>query len=144
MGSGHGHGHTHSHAHGLGLEQGKSKGSISSKLGRLNAAHASATARENAAPHSAVGRIATYEEAVFARQDRQDELQELLDDPQATEEELDAARAAVEDAAQLEVETLSAAANKNVDVEVAQAVNELLGIDPADAGPGFTAVTAEK
>lgn len=44
-------------------------GAIASELKGLNAYHASATAFENAAPNSQVGRIATYREAAMATQD---------------------------------------------------------------------------
>ena len=105
---------------------------MASKLGRLNAAHASATARTNAAPHSAVGRIAAYEAAVYERQEVQAQLNAVLEDENATQQQLDEALAAVAEAAQREVETLSAAANKNIDEDVMHAVNELLGIEPLD------------
>lgn len=59
--------------------------SDANSLGALNAAHASATAREHANPNSAVGKIATYEnsrEAALALQDpiAQDQA---LDDAEA-------------------------------------------------------------
>lgn len=44
----------------------KSKGSIASKLGALNAAHASANALANASPNSRVGKIAAYRDAAVA------------------------------------------------------------------------------
>lgn len=137
-----GQAHEHSHGLGLGLEKQtnkkgldeiNAKGSIASKLGRLNAAHASATARANAAPHSAVGRIAAYETAVYERQAAQTQLEALLE-ANAPAEQIAGAQAAVEKAAQLEVETLSAAANKNIDKGVVEAVNELLGIETVDEG----------
>ena len=70
---------------------GNSRGAIASKLGALNAAHASATARLNASPNSRVGLIAAYEQAVndgiqlsadYA--DAKGALQILLDDQQGT------------------------------------------------------------
>ncbi|NCF29299.1 MAG: FAD-binding protein, partial [Gammaproteobacteria bacterium] len=55
-----GHGHGHGHGHGNASRHGVS----ASTLGSLNAAHASATARANAAPNSAVGAIAAFAAAV--------------------------------------------------------------------------------
>jgi hypothetical protein len=37
----------------------------SAELGRMNAAHASARALDHAAPHSAVGHVAAYQQAVL-------------------------------------------------------------------------------
>jgi len=59
-------------------------------LGPLNAAHASARARERAAPNSAVGKIATYERS------RQEAL--ALTDPALREQALDDAVAELETA----------------------------------------------
>lgn len=59
--------------------------SDANSLGALNAAHASATAREHANPNSAVGKIATYEksrEAALALQDP-DAREQALDDAEA-------------------------------------------------------------
>ena len=44
----------------------KKSGLSASSLGRLNAAHASSRARERAAPHSAVGLMGQYADAVEA------------------------------------------------------------------------------
>ncbi|SHJ39196.1 hypothetical protein SAMN02745165_02284 [Malonomonas rubra DSM 5091] len=137
-GVGNSNGHSHGPSHGNGLGAAKESGSLgkaekniasASKLGRLNAAHASATARANASPNSAVGRIAAYEAAVYGRMDAQSQLEALQSDPSTPQAELDAALTAVEVAVQAEMETLAAAANKDVDQDVAQAVNDLLGID---------------
>lgn len=95
---------------------GKDPKSISSTLGRLNAAHASATARANASPTSAVGMIASYEAAVRDTQD--------LAAAGASEDELAAA-------AEVEAEALAAAANKSIEADydtVSQAVNDMLGL----------------
>jgi hypothetical protein len=54
-------------------------------LGALNAAHASATAREHANPNSAVGKIAAYEKSR--------EAASALEDPTAQEQALDDAEA---------------------------------------------------
>jgi len=148
--AGHGHSadatgeaaHGHSHAAGVGhqkqgytedVSSAKSKSVSASQLGRLNAAHASPNARAHAAPNSAVGRIAAYEAAVYQRQDVQLELESLLEDENATHQQIEEAHFAVEEAAQLEVETLSAAANKEINEDVAQAVNEMLGIESLDS-----------
>jgi hypothetical protein len=56
--------------------------SVTRSFGALSAAHASATAREHAAPNSAVGKIATYEssrEAALALQDPAAQAQALDD-----------------------------------------------------------------
>lgn len=70
---------------------GNSRGDIASKLGALNAAHASANARLHASPNSRVGLIAAYEEqvqlAVNYQQTDDDlaQLQELeFEDPENT------------------------------------------------------------
>ena len=146
---GHGGGHSsaegvdagtagHGHSNGLGRGHGKhdddtgtglghSHSSVSSKLGRLNAAHASPTARLNAAPHSTVGRIATYEEAINATLAAQQAFQE---DP-TNQALLDTYQMAYMD----QEEALAAAANKDVDEEVAEAVNGLLGIETPEEPP---------
>lgn len=150
-GSGHGHSgdakgasaHEQAHSAGLGHQKqdapsAKSKGMGVSQLGRLNAAHASPNAREHAAPNSAVGRIAAYEMAVHQRQEVQLELESLVEDKSATSQQIEDAHLALEDAVQLEVETLSEAANKEVNVDVAQAVNEMLGIESLErTGSGY-------
>ena len=93
---------------------------MASQLGSLNAAHASETARANAAPNSRVGQIAAYEQATLA----------------ARAAETDEAMTAFEQAA---AEALAAASNKNNsdDPAVVAAVNGLLGIsEEADAEEG--------
>ena len=85
---------------------------VSAKLGRLNAAHASATARANASPNSAVGLLGQYEAAVNAARDA------------ISEEE----RADLEQTA---IEILGQAANKELNEEVVSAVDALLGIESA-------------
>ncbi|WP_372597252.1 hypothetical protein [Amphritea sp.] len=98
-----------------GLGNGKGLGnnqkSVAATLGRLNAAHASATARAHASLNSAVGLIAQYEAAVYAAREA------------ATEEE----QAALEQTA---MGFLGQAANKEINEEVVSAVNDLLGIEP--------------
>jgi hypothetical protein len=97
-GNGHGHGHEHNSADVAGGE----------KLGSLNAAHASETARAHAASNSQVGKIASYERSV---------------------QNGDIAAAAAD---------LAGAANKAIVEPVVHAVNELLGIDDAPVATGGT------
>lgn len=84
---------------------------VSAKLGRLNAAHASATARENASQNSAVGLLAQYEKTVY----------------EAREATSEKKRAELEQSA---MDILGQAANKEINEEVITAVNVLLGIEP--------------
>lgn len=158
-----GHGNGIGNAYGLGKQAqaaddsepasdnlGNSHGKISSALGRLNAARASATARAHAAPNSAVGLVAAYENAAQVSA-----AVATLNDPNATQKEIDAAKATLaqlgmdpenpptpEEAATAEVEALAAAANKsiapmnanddqdgnNVSDAIQGEVNSLLGI----------------
>ncbi|MBL8696817.1 MAG: hypothetical protein JNK67_00505 [Alphaproteobacteria bacterium] len=93
--------------------------SISAALGALNAAHASPTARANAAPNSRVGRIAAYEDAMHV----------ALAMPEATP----AQRAAKADAiAAARAQELAAAANKPISPAVVARVDSLLGLPPTD------------
>ncbi|RRJ82483.1 hypothetical protein D0544_11455 [Aestuariirhabdus litorea] len=138
---------------------GNNHGAVASSLGRLNAAHASATARANASPNSAVGRIAAYEAAVNealslneAYQSQQSNIEaletalnDLKNDPNATQEAIDTAQTALDEAVaeaetngladsiaaadEASMEALAAAANKEVDDSVVSAVNDLLGIN---------------
>ena len=96
----------------------------------MNAAHASPTARANAAPHSAVGRIATYEEAVNETLTAEEAYNE---DP-TNQALLETYQQSYLD----QEEALAAAANKDIDEEVAQAVNEMLGIDTPEEPPEET------
>jgi hypothetical protein len=65
-GNDNGHGHAGEHGNGNANGHGENHGSIASKLGALNAAHASDTALANASPNSRVGKIAAYKEAELA------------------------------------------------------------------------------
>ncbi len=65
-GHGNGHGNGNANGHDKHAEKDKSKGADASKLGALNAAHASETALANANPNSRVGKIAAYKEAELA------------------------------------------------------------------------------
>ncbi|GGK58565.1 hypothetical protein [Amphritea balenae] len=104
-GLGHSKGHGAGHSKGLG----NNHGAVASSLGRLNAAHASATARANAAPHSAVGLIAQYEASITAAHAAESE-------EERTQHELEA------------MGFLGQAANKELNTEVIEAVNELLDL----------------
>lgn len=130
-GNGHGFGHDDnspersatagSHGLGNGKGLGNNQKSVAATLGRLNAAHASATARAHASPHSAVGLIAQYEAAVHAAREA------------STAEE----QAELEQTA---MDFLGQAANKEINEAVVSAVNDLLGIAPeaepeSDTGP---------
>jgi hypothetical protein len=64
--NGNGHGHGNGNANGHDKEKKENHGSTASKLGALNAAHASDTALANASPNSRVGKIAAYKEAEIA------------------------------------------------------------------------------
>jgi hypothetical protein len=85
---------------------------VAGALGSLNAAHASPTARANAAANSRVGQIATYERQFTDAQKIQDPAQ----------------RAAALAEARM---TLERAANKPVTDDVIAQVNALLGLEPA-------------
>jgi hypothetical protein len=66
--NGHGHAGEHGNGNANGDGAGENHGSTASKLGALNAAHASDTALANASPNSRVGKIAAYKEAELAAQ----------------------------------------------------------------------------
>ncbi|HEB96032.1 MAG TPA: hypothetical protein ENI96_06350 [Sedimenticola thiotaurini] len=141
-------------------DSGRDHGATASSLGRLNAAHASATARAHAAPNSAVGMIAEYERAEYASRyaaekaaDAEQAYQEALNDPDISEEELaglagaaEQAAQEAEEAAETAAEALAAAANKEVTDEVVAAVNDLLGIpnDTPEKAPGEEPVAEPK
>lgn len=81
------------HKGGSGTKSNVAKASVpkdKNTLGPLNAAHASATARANAAPNSAVGKIASYEQA------RDSAL--AITDPMEREQALDEAKDQLETA----------------------------------------------
>jgi len=87
------------------------KAGAAASLGALNAAHASPTARANAAPNSRVGQIAAYERAM------QSAL--AIQDPARRSAAVIEARAMLDDAA-----------NKPVTREVVARVDALLGLPP--------------
>jgi len=68
---------------------GNDRGAIASKLGALNAAHASANARLHASPNSRVGLIATYERAVLDGQQLSLDYQAAVDELTRLEAERD-------------------------------------------------------
>jgi hypothetical protein len=86
-------------------EDANAKGKLASKLGALNAYHASPNAFKNASPNSRVGKIAAY----------WDKLQELEEDGEISDE----------DQAELD-DLLDAAGNKPLDDETKEAFNNLL------------------
>lgn len=114
-GRGHSKGHGHGHARGdddddgrsdppgaPSLDNGASENGISAAaLGSLNAAHASANARENASPNSMVGHIAAFADAV-----------------EAESVNIDAA-----------AEALAAKANKSITPEVVEEVSRLAEVE---------------
>ncbi len=102
-----------------------SHGKLGSALGNLNAAHASETARSHAAPNSMVGQIAAYEREMQAAIDSYNAAT-LGNNTTAQQASLAAMAAAVQG--------LAAVANKDVTDDVVRSVNDLLGIDPVDAG----------
>jgi hypothetical protein len=143
-GNGGGHGHaTVGVSAGVGASEGSSaRGSVSSALGALNAAHASRTALSHANPHSRVGRIAAYSRAVSAAEQGVDTAAAnlaaakaaLAKDPTNTslqaavtqdQAKLAAARRTL---TRTEFTFARAAANKSVTSAVISALNSLLGI----------------
>jgi len=71
---------------------GNDRGAIASKLGALNAAHASANARLHASPNSRVGLIALYEQAVlqgneYAAMQTDQELLDTLAESEASDDQ---------------------------------------------------------
>ncbi len=70
-----------------------SNGSIASKLGALNAAHASATALANASPNSRVGKIAAYRDANAASLTAADAADEAAATATTAQADADAAAA---------------------------------------------------
>jgi hypothetical protein len=121
---------------------------IASRLGSLNAAHASTTALENASPNSNVGRIAAYKEARIAADEAQDAadaaqanadaLQEIADQLQATADEDQAAadedptNTDLQDAAD-EAQAAADAAQADADAALADADAAQAAADAADA-----------
>lgn len=84
-GGGHGGGHGGGQGNGFGRGgdedggRGRGRGSVSSELGKANAAHASDRARERAASHSAVGIMGAYRDAVEEEMDLGASLSEAHD-----------------------------------------------------------------
>ncbi|WP_372624332.1 hypothetical protein [Falsiroseomonas sp.] len=101
------------------------RGALSSALGGLNAARASATAQANAAPNSRVGMIAAYEQAMLA----------ALSLPATTPVEIGLRDQAIAQARAVELE---AAANRPVTPAVVDRVDAMLGLPPTDSTLGVT------
>lgn len=127
-------------------------GAHPSELGALNAANASVTALENAAPNSRVGRIASYRDTVLAgeplREELSEQLEELagleppertvpeieedlqaaLDDVQENQEKVEDLEQALEEAggtdSEIEKELEEARADLDSSVEEAQDLND--------------------
>jgi hypothetical protein len=102
-------------------------GNLSSSLGALNAAHASANGLTHASPKSRVGRIETYKEVVQA--------ENTLADPNATNAQKQAAQAYLDSQGlgqmsphEAEQTALQRAGNKPVSDQIMDAVNDLLGL----------------
>jgi hypothetical protein len=112
-----------------GYGSGADYGALASALGALNAAHASPTARANAAPESQVGLIAAYEQAMLA----------ALALPAETPEQVAARDAAI---AAARAGQLDAAANKPLSPEVVARVDSLLGLPPSDPALGVNGGTS--
>ena len=99
------------------------KSNIAAKLGNLNAAHASPTARAHASANSMVGRIAAYERTMKEAQ--------AIDDPAQHAAKVAEARTMLE-----------ATANKPVTDDVVGRVNGLLGLDTTSSTPTSNGATA--
>ena len=100
-------------------------GKAANELGNLNAAHASANARSNAAPGSMVGQIATYEAQMKSALAIQDPAQ----------------RAAAITAAR---QDLALSANKQLTPAAITRVDSLLGLPASPAQLGTTTTTARR
>jgi hypothetical protein len=116
---------------------GPGQGSVASSLGALNAAHASTTALNNAAPNSRVGKIAAFKEAGTIANEV-DAAEDVVNDPNATPEAKAQAQAFLDSvdpvdpvgvARANEQATLDAAANKTVTDQVMDRVRDLLGLN---------------
>ena len=101
-----------------------SNGQLSSALGALNAAHASPTALANAAPGSAVGRLATYDKVMLS----------ALAMPAITSTQITARNAAITSARV----QLASTTNKTVTPTVITKVDLTLGLPASDPTLGTT------
>jgi hypothetical protein len=98
---------------------GNVEANAASELGKLNAAHASATALDHANPNSAVGEIATYEDQMNAAMG--------LNDPAAKSAAITAAR-----------QQLALSSNRQLTSSAISKIDGMLGISGADPTLGTT------
>jgi hypothetical protein len=102
-----------------GLNHSQAEANAASELGKLNAAHASATARDNAAPNSAVGSIAAYDQEMSAAL--------AISDPTSRNAAIVAAR-----------QRLALNSNKDLTPSAAARIDGMLGINGAPPNLGTT------
>lgn len=111
-----------------------SKGATASKLGALNAAHASPTALQNASANSRVGRVAAYLDAMKAAGQYDEALADLEGMDEVTQGDIDAAAAVVEslevDLGQLPADD---PARADLEAELAEAQATLTDVETAYA-----------
>lgn len=124
-GAGNGNGPGSSNGQGTGTGNGHGNPSAAtghpSTLGSLNAANASPTAMDHASPNSVVGQIADYMDAITGT----DETAPTI--------------TSIEEA----VEALAAISNQEVDVDVANAVNDMLSQDDPDFAEAVESLASE-
>jgi len=101
------------------LAGGGAQANAAAALGKLNAAHASPTALEHAAPNSAVGAIATYQSQMNSAL--------ALTDPMAKDDAITAAR-----------QQLALTGNKQLTPSAITQIDGMLGISGADPTLGTT------
>jgi hypothetical protein len=106
-------------AEGRANTNGQAQANAASELGKLNAAHASATARGKAAPNSAVGIIATYDKEMNAAL--------AINDPMARNAAIVSAR-----------QNLALNSNKQLTPTAAARIDSILGISGAPPNLGTT------
>jgi hypothetical protein len=102
-----------------GLTHSQAEANAASELGKLNAAHASATARDNAAANSAVGSIATYDKEMSAAL--------AINNPTMRNAAIAAAR-----------QRLALNSNKDLTPSAAARIDSMLGINGAPPNLGTT------
>lgn len=112
------HGNGNAEGHDTIASNGNSHGSTASKLGALNAAHASETALMHANPNSRVGKIAAYKEAEIEAQALQAEAEALAEAAATADQAISDANQALTDAQQ----ALADAQALNADAELANDV----------------------
>ncbi len=132
-GNGHGNGNANGHDKDK-KEKKENHGSTASKLGALNAAHASDTALANASPNSRVGKIAAYKEAELA-------AQEAAAAVEGAQDTADAAQAAA-DAEQAEADALAATPDTDGDGVTSPAELDAVAAAQAEADAAQDAADA--